>query len=66
MRYFHVMKKQDAWHLYQGDALDPILVHRERTIVVRRARHLSRSAPAKIVVHREQSINPSYQGKYEL
>ena len=57
-RYYHVMFKNGAWHLYLGDGEHPLLVHRSKMAVLNAARTRARLYQMKVIVHRPPTGDP--------
>lgn len=51
-RYYHVMCKSDAWHLYHGDGPYPLMSDRSKTVILNAARRRARDYGAKVIVHK--------------
>lgn len=54
-KYYHIIKKQGAWHLYAGNAISALSSDVEQANVVRAARALARHDGARVVVHKDHS-----------
>jgi len=51
-KYYHVMKKNGAWHLYAGNSAAALVTDSEQARVVKAARSLARQSGARIVFHK--------------
>ena len=51
-RYYHVIFRDGAWHLYLGDGGYPLLVDQDKAAVLRAARSRARMYRMKVIVHR--------------
>jgi hypothetical protein len=51
-KYYHVMKKNGAWHLYAGNSPAALVSNSERARVISAARSLARQNGARIVLHK--------------
>ena len=52
VKYYHVMKKNGAWHLYAGNSPAALVTDSEQARVIRAARSLARQNGARIVFHK--------------
>jgi hypothetical protein len=52
IKYYHVMKKDGAWHLYAGNSPAALVSDSEQARVIRAARSLARQNGARIVLHK--------------
>jgi hypothetical protein len=52
IKYYHVMKKNGAWHLYAGNSPAALVSDGERARVISAARSLARQSGARIVLHK--------------
>lgn len=52
-RYYHVIKRQDQWHLHAGNAIASLMADAEQANVIKAARSLARHDGARVVVHKD-------------
>ena len=51
-RYYHVIFRDGAWHLYLGDGEFPLAVDPDKDVVLKAARARARQYGTKVIVHR--------------
>jgi hypothetical protein len=59
-KYYHVIHKNGAWHLYAGNAPSALATDVQRSQVIKVARSLARQDGAKIVIHKEEGPKMTY------
>ena len=52
-KYYHVMKKDGAWHLYAGNSAAAIVTDEQQSRVMKTARSLARQHGGRIILHKE-------------
>jgi hypothetical protein len=51
-RYYHVIFRAGAWHLYLGDGQYPLMVDEDKAAVIKAARRRARENRFKVIIHR--------------
>ena len=62
-RYYHVIYRAGAWHLYLGDGEYPLVVDESKSAVVRDARNRARKFGMKVIVHRAPHEEEKTRGR---
>ncbi len=52
MKYYHVIKRANAWEVYANDATAPLASDPLQAGALKKARSIARYKPGKIVLHR--------------